>query len=69
MKKIRKDILAWSLYDFANQPFTTLIVTFIFGKFFVEVLAQDQITGTYLWSMGIAVTAIFVSFSVVNTPP
>ena len=50
-----------ALYDFANQPFTTLIVTFIFGKFFVEVLAENVITGTSLWSIGIAVTAIFVS--------
>ena len=40
MNKLKKEIIAWSLYDFANQPFTTLIVTFIFGKFFVEVLAS-----------------------------
>jgi len=62
MNKLKKEIIAWSLYDFANQPFTTLIVTFIFGKFFVEVLSENVITGTSLWSIGIAVTAIFVSF-------
>ena len=61
MNKLKKEIIAWSLYDFANQPFTTLIVTFIFGKFFVEVLAENVITGTSLWSIGIAVTAVFVS--------
>ena len=60
--KKNKEIIAWSLYDFANQPFTTLIVTFIFGKFFVEVLAKNDIIGTSLWSLGIAITAIFVSF-------
>ena len=38
--KKNKEIIAWSFYDFANQPFTTLIVTFIFGKFLVEVLAK-----------------------------
>jgi len=57
-----KEVFAWSMYDFANQPFTTLIVTFIFGKFFVEVLAENEIVGTSLWSFGIAITAIFVSF-------
>ena len=61
MNKLKKEIIAGSLYDFANQPFTTLIVTFIFGKFFVEVLAENVITGTSLWSIGIAVTAVFVS--------
>tara|TARA_Y100001968_G_C19365121_1_gene722090 strand:- start:146 stop:1453 length:1308 start_codon:yes stop_codon:yes gene_type:complete len=60
--KKNKEIIAWSMYDFANQPFTTLIVTFIFGKFFVEVLAKNEIVGTSLWSLGIAITAIFVSF-------
>ena len=59
--KKNKEIIAWSLYDFANQPFTTLIVTFIFSKFFVEVLAKNEIVGTSLWSLGIAITAIFVS--------
>tara|TARA_B100000287_G_scaffold433816_1_gene496511 strand:+ start:282 stop:1640 length:1359 start_codon:yes stop_codon:yes gene_type:complete len=57
----KKEVVYWSLYDFANQPFTTLIVTFIFGKFFVEGLAPDTISGTSLWSKGIAVTAILVS--------
>tara|TARA_B100000579_G_scaffold123007_1_gene99044 strand:+ start:36728 stop:38035 length:1308 start_codon:yes stop_codon:yes gene_type:complete len=60
--KKNKEIIAWSMYDFANQPFTTLILTFIFGKFFVEVLAKNDIIGTSLWSLGVAVTAIFVSF-------
>ena len=57
----KKEVVYWSLYDFANQPFTTLIVTFIFGKFFVEGLAPDTISGTSLWSKGIAVTSIIVS--------
>ena len=54
------------MYDFANQPFTTLIVTFIFGKFFVEVLAKNEIVGTSLWSLGIAITAIFEHQVILN---
>jgi len=57
----KREIIAWSMYDFANQPFTTLIVTFIFGKYFVEVLAENEIIGTSLWSLGITITALFVS--------
>ena len=30
----RKAIWAWSLYDFANSSFTTLVVTFIYGTYF-----------------------------------
>ena len=27
-KKWNKEVLAWSMYDFANQPFTTLTVSY-----------------------------------------
>ena len=50
------------MYDFANQPFTTLIVTFIYGTFFTTVIAENEIVGTVLWSRGIAITALFVAF-------
>ena len=60
--KKNKEVISWSMYDFANQPFTTLIVTFIFSAFFTESLAQDNQQGTFLWSLGISVTAIFVAF-------
>ena len=57
----KKEIISWSLYDFANQPFTTIIVTFVYGAFFTKVIAADEATGTLLWTQGIAITAIIVS--------
>jgi UMF1 family MFS transporter len=58
-----KEVISWSLYDFANQPFTTLIVTFIFSAFFTESLAENNQVGTSLWSLGISITAIFVAIT------
>ena len=58
----KRDVFAWSLYDFANQPFTTIIVTFIYSAFFVKVIAVNEQEGTFLWSIAIAMTAIIVSF-------
>ncbi len=49
------------MYDFANQPFTTLVVTFIYGTFFTKVIAENEIVGTMLWSRGITITAIIVA--------
>ena len=59
--KNRKEVLAWSLYDFANQPFTTIIVTFIYSAFFVKVIAPNPQIGTAMWANAIAITAIIVS--------
>ncbi len=59
--KNRKEVFAWSLYDFANQPFTTIIVTFIYSAFFAKVIAPDEISGTAMWANGIALSAIIVA--------
>ena len=58
----KKTVFCWSLYDFANQPFTTLVITFIYGTFFTDVIADNKIDGTLLWSQGISLTGIIVAF-------
>lgn len=65
LRKIKryKEILAWSFYDFANQPFTTIIVTFIYSYFFAKVIVlDDPDLGTLLWTQAISITAIIVAF-------
>ncbi len=57
----RRVIGAWSLYDFANQAFTTLVVTFVYATFFTEVIATDSVTGTTQWSWAVAIAAIIVA--------
>ena len=59
----KRTIFSWSIYDFANQPFTTLMVTFIYGTYFASsIVPGDNIEyGTVLWSRGIAITAIVVA--------
>ena len=67
----RKAIWAWSLYDFANSSFTTLVVTFIYGTYFTGYMAlvpdatgarvPDVELGTVLWSRGVTLTAILVA--------
>jgi UMF1 family MFS transporter len=59
--KNRRAVLAWSFYDFANQPFSTIIVTFIYSAFFVKVIASNDQEGTFLWTIVIAITAVVVS--------
>jgi UMF1 family MFS transporter len=55
------EVLAWSMYDFANQPFTNLVVTFIYGTFFTTVIAANEIIGTQQWSHAVSITAIVVA--------
>lgn len=57
----RKVIFAWSLYDWANSAFTTLVVTFVYATYFTQAIAPDPLTGTTLWSRAVGVSAIVIA--------
>ena len=57
----RRVIWSWALYDFANSPFTTLVVTFVYATYFTQAIAADPIHGTALWSRAVTATAILVA--------
>ena len=61
--KYKKTVFVWSLYDFANSSFTTLIVTFIYAAYFTKAIAENEIIGTALWSRAVSLTALFVAFA------
>ncbi|HLF23212.1 MAG TPA: MFS transporter [Burkholderiales bacterium] len=54
-------ISAWALYDFADSPFTTLVITFVYATYFTQAIAADPIQGTALWSRAITITALIVA--------
>ncbi|MHA3976286.1 MFS transporter [Halovulum sp. GXIMD14794] len=41
---------AWMLFDWANQPFYTLVITFVFGPYFATQFAPDAVAGQALWA-------------------
>ena len=61
--KYRQNVFIWSLYDFANSAFTTLVVTFIYAAYFTKAIAENEIIGTALWSRAISLTAIIVAIA------
>jgi UMF1 family MFS transporter len=63
MNSNKRAVVSWALYDFANSPFTTLVVTFVYATFFTQVIAANAIEGTVLWSRGITITALVVAIS------
>lgn len=45
----RRAVAAWVMFDWAAQPFFTLITTFIFAPFFATALAENPAEGQALW--------------------
>ena len=57
----RRRILAWCLFDWANSPYTTLVVTFVYSAYFAQAFAPDVITGTAWWSRAVSVAGLTVA--------
>ena len=57
----RRVILSWCLYDWANSAFTTLVVTFVYATYFMDVIVGDSNRGTVLWSRAITISALIIA--------
>ena len=60
----KKEILGWAMFDFANQAYTLLIITVVFGDLFTRVIVGDVENGyrlgNLLWSLSLAAGYLLV---------
>ena len=61
MNKEKKKRLYYYLFDWANSPYSTIIITFIFSSYFVNVIAENEVQGTSLWGWTIALSGLFIA--------
>ncbi len=59
----RRGVFAWMLFDWANQPFHTLIVTFLFAPYFAARVAADPAAGQAIWGAATAVAGATVALA------
>lgn len=57
----RKGVFGWMLFDWAAQPFFTVVTTFVFGPYFVSRLAPDPVIGQAVWGYGIAAAGLAIA--------
>jgi len=56
-----RDLVAWSLYDWANSAFPTVITTFVFAAYFTQAVAASPELGTAQWSRAQSAAALVVA--------
>lgn len=54
---------AWALYDWANSPYTTLIVTFVFPAYFLQAVVGDAVAGQALWAAAMGASGLLVALA------
>lgn len=60
-RQTRRGVWGWMWFDWANQPFNTLIVTFIFAPYFAAEVVGDPVRGQALWGTAAAISGATVA--------
>lgn len=60
-KVMNKGIWGWMFFDWAAQPFFTVVTTFIFGPYFVSRMSDDPVAGQAAWGYGVAIAGIIIA--------
>ena len=51
-----REVWAWSMYDFANSGYTTVVITAVFGAYFVSVVAGNAPWSTFAWTAALSLS-------------
>ena len=58
-----REVWAWAMFDFANSGYTTVVITAVFNVYFVAVVAQGAVWGTFAWTLALSVSYAMVVLS------
>ncbi len=59
----RSAVFSWMLFDWAAQPYFTLITTFVFAPYFATHVASDPASGQSLWGFATAAAGILIALA------
>jgi MFS transporter, UMF1 family len=57
----KRGLLGWVLFDWATQPFYTLVVTFLFAPYFVNGFMADPARGASLWAYATGIAELIAA--------
>src|SRR5580698_9626671 len=57
----RAAVISWIFFDWAAQPYFTLITTFIFAPYFASFVAPDPASGQALWGFATAAAGLMIA--------
>src|SRR5258705_1060928 len=57
----RAAVISWIFFDWAAQPYFTLITTFVFAPYFATHVASDPASGQALWGFATAAAGLVIA--------
>lgn len=57
----KKRVWGWMMFDWASQPYHTLLVTFIFAPYFASFVVGDPVKGQAVWGAAVGWASLFIA--------
>ncbi|UCH50172.1 MAG: MFS transporter [Betaproteobacteria bacterium] len=51
------------MFDFANSGYTTVVITAVFNVYFVAIVTQGEVWGTFAWTLALSVSYALIVFT------
>src|SRR2546430_1740048 len=51
-----REVWAWSMYDFANSGYTTVVITAVFSAYFVSIISDNAPWSTFAWTAALSLS-------------
>lgn len=51
-----RDLWSWSMFDFANSGYTTVVITAVFNAYFVSTVSNNADWATFLWTVILSIS-------------
>ena len=58
---LRRRVRGWMMFDFASQPYNTLLLTFIFGPYFASAVMADPVEAQAAWGFAIGAAGLTIA--------
>ncbi len=58
---IDRGVRGWMFFDWAAQPFFTVVTTFIFGPYFVSRMTDDPVSAQTAWSNAATISGVIIA--------
>lgn len=56
-----RPLWSWALYDWANSAFFTIILTFVFARYFSQAVADNEVAGTEAWGNVVGLSGLLIA--------
>ncbi|CUH38784.1 Vacuole effluxer Atg22 like protein [Jannaschia seosinensis] len=60
---LRRRVWGWMMFDFASQPYNTLLLTFVFGPYFASAVMDDPVVAQSAFGFAIGLAGLLMAVS------